>query len=204
MAINMNTVWAVAVSPLLFRSRLSAANGMGVVLSTVGTYLCTTTRAKADRTAAAVPAATPGVPLLSWLTPGLLASVSLTAVEMGGRMLVSAFDADAAIFTQAQLVFAGMVSAVRLLRFPQGFVAGMNEVPLAFNAALAVWRVKWLVWIAQAVQIAPNPGIAKTIMGGGDTVIATLVGVVAFGSELTAANILGIAMSVVGTYLCVG
>ena len=64
--------------------------------------------------------------------------------------------------------------------------------------------MKWLVWIAQAVQIAPNPGIAKTIMGGGDTVIATLVGVVAFGSELTAANILGVAMSVVGTYLCVG
>jgi len=133
----------------------------------------------------------------------LLASAALTSVEMGARVLASKYSADAGLFMQAQLVFAAVVSAFRLVRFPKGFVAGLNAVPWYLNAILAVWRVKWLVWIAQAVQIAPNPGIAKTIMGGGDTVLATLVGVAAFGSKLSTANCVGVLMSVFGTYLCV-
>jgi hypothetical protein len=39
-----------------------------------------------------------------------------------------------------------------------------------------------------------------SIMGGGDTVLATLVGVAAFGSKLSATNGVGVAMSVVGQY----
>eukprot|EP01051_Picozoa_sp_SAG22_P024456 SAG22_NODE_6787_length_811_cov_1.331461_2_plen_68_part_00 len=59
------------------------------------------------------------------------------------------------------------------------------------------------VWIARSVQLAPNPGLAKTIMGGGDTVLATLAGVLFFRSQrLTAGNCGGLAMSVVGSYLC--
>ena len=67
---------------------------------------------------------------------------------------------------------------------------------------LAAWRMKWLGWIAESVQVAPNPGIAKTIMGGGDTVLATLAGCVFFGSQLTRGNIVGVVMSIVGTYAC--
>ena len=211
MAVNMNTVWAVAVSPVLFRSRLSAANLVGVVLSSVGTYLCTTsttpprseTVAPGDSNAAPEASSPSKQQLLSWLVPGLLASVALTSIEMGARILASKHNADAGLFMQAQLAFAALVSAIRLLKCPQGFLGGLNAVPWYLNAILAAWRVKWLVWIAEAVQIAPNPGIAKTIMGGGDTVLATLIGVVAFGSKLSVTNSVGVAMSVVGTYLCV-
>ena len=44
---------------------------------------------------------------------------------------------------------------------------------------------------------------AQTIMGGGDTVLATLLGVLAFGSRLSPENAVGVVMSVAGTYLCV-
>ena len=63
--------------------------------------------------------------------------------------------------------------------------------------------MQWLVWIAKSVQLAPNPGLSKTIMGGGDTALATLAGVLIFGSKrLRSANLVGLAMSVVGSYLC--
>ena len=77
-----------------------------------------------------------------------------------------------------------------------------SQVPWYWNFLLAMWRMKWLVWIARSVQLAPNPGIAKTIMGGGDTVLATLTGVLLYNSRLRTSDLLGMAMSLVGTYAC--
>jgi len=44
---------------------------------------------------------------------------------------------------------------------------------------------------------------AVAALQGVNTVLATLVGVVCFGSSLTAANAGGIGLAVAGTYLCV-
>ena len=48
--------------------------------------------------------------------PGLLSSVTLTTIELGGRVLVTKYNADAGLFTQAQLALAGLVSAARIGR----------------------------------------------------------------------------------------
>ena len=57
--------------------------------------------------------------------------------------------------------------------------------------------------MALCIQRGPNPGLPKTVSGGVNTVLATLVGVLCFGSRLSASNVLGIAAATVGTYLCV-
>ena len=77
-----------------------------------------------------------------------------------------------------------------------------SQVPWYLSLLLAIWRMKWLVWMAQALQAAPNPGIAKAIMSGSDTVLATAAGVAFFGSRLTVPNLAGVVMSVLGVYMC--
>ena len=219
---------------------------------------------------------------LRWLVPGLMASVALTTVEMGARILITRHDADAGIFVQAQLVMSGALAAASKLKgvlakmaaafvnvsdaAPPGIKPGNFKKPHKYaeyqqmtapalrqelkkrqlstqvvdkdhtikelyerltqyldaeavaaggatksmglvvtlcNAVLAAWRMQWLVWIGRSVQLAPNPGLAKTIMGGGDTVLATLAGLVFFGSaRLSLQSVLGVVMSVGGTYLC--
>jgi multidrug transporter EmrE-like cation transporter len=58
-------------------------------------------------------------------------------------------------------------------------------------------------WMALCIQRGPNPGLPKTVSGGVNTVLATMVGVLCFGSRLSASNACGIVLSIVGTYLCV-
>eukprot|EP01052_Picozoa_sp_SAG31_P029326 SAG31_NODE_2906_length_4924_cov_4.748187_3_plen_154_part_00 len=53
---------------------------------------------------------------MHWLLPGLLSSVALTTIEMGGRMVVTRHNADAGLFTQSQLVLGGLISALRIAR----------------------------------------------------------------------------------------
>lgn len=77
-----------------------------------------------------------------------------------------------------------------------------SQVPWYLSLLLAIWRMKWLVWMAQTLQAAPNPGIAKAIMSGSDTVLATAAGVAFFGSRLTVPNLAGVVMSVLGIYMC--
>ena len=117
---------------MLFGSKLSPLNMAGVVLATVGTYLCTAGKEAYNR---AVPKSfTHGVTrkvaseieLTAWLVPGILASLTLTAVEMGGRMITTRFSADAGLFMQAQLAMCGLVSVVRLFRFPGGLINGLG------------------------------------------------------------------------------
>ena len=123
---------ATAVSPMLFGSKLSPLNMAGVVLATVGTYLCTAGKEAYNR---AVPKSfTHGVTrkvaseieLTAWLVPGILASLTLTAVEMGGRMITTRFGAEAGLFMQSQLAMCGLVSVVRLFRFPGGLINGLG------------------------------------------------------------------------------
>lgn len=239
MVVNLNTVWATAVSPFLFGSTLTRVNLGGVVLSTVGTYLCTTGESQDQDVLLHTRKHKFGIDaLMEWLGPGLLASVALTAVEMGSRVLSTRYSAEPGLFMQAQLAMGALVSFGRLVIFEGGFFAAIgfnrydpvmgdmrqrtsraqwsetgwrdepwrqhawSQVPWYWNFMLAMWRMKWLVWIAQSVQLAPNPGIAKTIMGGGDTVLATLTGVLLYNSQLRASDLLGMAMSLVGTWAC--
>ena len=117
---------------MLFGSKLSPLNMAGVVLATVGTYLCTAGKEAYNR---AVPKSfTHGVTrkvaseieLTAWLVPGILASLTLTAVEMGGRMITTRFGAEAGLFMQSQLAMCGLVSVVRLFRFPGGLINGLG------------------------------------------------------------------------------
>eukprot|EP01050_Picozoa_sp_SAG11_P002949 SAG11_NODE_157_length_14147_cov_8.545202_11_plen_71_part_00 len=49
---------------------------------------------------------------------------------------------------------------------------------------------------------ALGKGLPKTVSGGVNTVLATLVGVLCFGSRLSGTNCAGIAMASGGTWLC--
>lgn len=63
------------------------------------------------------------------------------------------------------------------------------EVPLYIVAAIAVVRNFSQTWMAQCIQYGPNPGLPKTVSGGVNTVAATLVGCVCFGSRLVRSTI---------------
>ena len=238
MVVNLNAVWATALSPLLFGSVLSYANLGGVALSGLGTFLC------AQRTVSVAKVTRrykyPIDKLMEWLLPGLFASGALTVVEMGARVLATRYRAGAGAFMQSQLAICAMISFGRLLVFEGGLPTAIgasmydtrikggdmqwrtarsqwsennwwdepwrqkawSQVPWYLSLLLAIWRMKWLVWMAQSIQFAPNPGIAKMVMSGSDTVLATIAGVAFFGSRLTPQNLAGVLMSVAGTYLC--
>ena len=145
---------------------------------------------------------TPAHPLWKWLLPGLMASVAITTVEMGARALTTMYEADAGRFTQAQLVWSGIIALAKMLLAPGGLLAALSAVPWWQVAPLALLRMQSQVWVAQSVQLGPNPGLPKTVCGGLNTVLATLGGVVFWRNRLTLMNSAGVVAAVCGTYLC--
>ena len=155
--------------------------------------------------------------LAKWLVPALASSVLITSVEMSARALADRYEASASLFAQAQMAMSGLIALLKLVlrklrgqapKTADGQSGGSGvrrwcPIPLYAVIFLAIVRNYSQVWMALCIQRGPNPGLPKTVSGGVNTVLATLVGVLCFGSRLSASNVLGIAAATVGTYLCV-
>jgi drug/metabolite transporter (DMT)-like permease len=217
MAVNLNTVWATIAGVVVFGGRLRSYHIAGVALSLGGNFLCTSGGPAKTKAEDRLPPL-PSQPLARWLVPALLASACITSVEMTARALTAKHNADASLFAQTQMAASGLVALLKLLRRrlkqdpkQTSYGSGGSEpepaasgvVPLYIVAGIAVVRNFSQSWMAQCIQNGPNPGLPKTVSGGVNTVLATLVGVICFGSSLTPSNGAGIALSIVGTYLCV-
>ena len=120
--------------------------------------------------------------VMQWLTPGLLASVSLASTETLGVQLTKHYapgnDAQQEVTSNHMSIATGMVSLAQLLR--KHGLAGLNFrksgcVPWYLVLALSVWRAQWLIWIDRTLQYAPNPGFGKAVINL-NTVWATLIG----------------------------
>lgn len=63
-------------------------------------------------------------------------------------------------------------------------MSNSNDSCACAAARIAVVRNFSQIWMAQCIQYGPNPGLPKTVTGGVNTVLATVVGVLCFGSQL--------------------
>ena len=78
-----------------------------------------------------------------------------------------------------------------------------HELWVCFDepVALSLLRMQNQVWVMEAVQNNANPGLSKTMINGLNTSLATIAGVIFFGSQLSVQAVAGVALALAGTYL---
>ena len=103
------------------------------------------------------------VPVMKWMGPGLLASISIASTESLGVELTKRFapgdDAQQETTSNHLSIATGIVALINQLR-KHGFPGGLNcwskgAVPWYLIALLAVWRAQWVIWIDRTLQFSP-------------------------------------------------
>ena len=142
--------------------------------------------------------------VMQWLSPGLLASVSLASTETLGVELTKWYapgsDAQQEVTSNHMSICTGLVSVIQVLR--KHGLSGLNAfgkgcVPWYLVLALSVWRAQWIIWIDRTLQYAPNPGFGKAVINL-NTVWAAILGVVFLKQGINPKQGLGILLSFVG------
>ena len=206
--VNLNAVFAVVVGVAVFGGTVNTTQLVGVALSLAGGILCTLAPAapsaaakKSDDDPAAKAPRNQGS---SWAIAGLGAALLCVTGEMSSRWLTLKHDGDPAIFTQATLGMGAPLAVPALLRSMQARSQGTvtaGRVPIYVTVALSLLRMQNQVWVMEAVQNNANPGLSKTMINGLNTVLATIAGVIFFGSQLSVQAVAGVALALAGTYL---
>ena len=103
------------------------------------------------------------VPVMKWMGPGLLASISIASTESLGVELTKRFapgdDAQQETTSNHLSIATGIVALINQLR-KHGFPGGLDcwskgAVPWYLIALLAVWRAQWVIWIDRTLQFSP-------------------------------------------------